>query len=582
MVCLRRRPPGERECVVKCCLKKSLLLPEVLQGIERYVCNSSRLVHHGTLLVNHYACDTLRRGERLSTELLADQMLYYGAFATVGGASRTKHSALGEFYRNKQELYPSDLQRLKGDSAILNAAAKQMATNVATYLRTTFAARLRMVVRARLPDGTHKMDINAVVWHVRGMPRYGAHRVLDQRQTALVEELREIVVGANDSLAVIDDPWLERNLGKVLGFYAWILSKAEEIGFRRFNLLPVARQKRHFIAISSEVLRHLLIDANVVEKSLKPSDFVSMIDDHRRSVFRTRASWRLGDTIETDGVAVCFHLRKQKADVEAGPTRPVKRRKRAAAGAPDRAPAGVQPESVVGVDPGRCNIASTVQRLADGSVKRCRLTREQYYRDSHAADNLERLQRMDRRHVAAEMAALSEVVGKTTDLQQFEEYLSAKKEVDPVLWKHRLRRGAAMLSMDTFIHKRKTVDRFWRRTVGLQRGMTVAYGDAGFASSGCGERSVPTCKMKEAAGRFARVVEVDEFLTSKRCCECGGGLLPVYVPGSPRPLRAVRRCGSTACNEAPLKSRDWSAAINIMRRYVEPEAVPWLHRPDVA
>ena len=139
-----------------------------------------------------------------------------------------------------------------------------------------------------------------------------------------------------------------------------------------------------------------------------------------------------------------------------------------------------------------------------------------------------------------------------------------------------------MLSMDTFIHKRKTVDRFWKRTVGLQAGMTVAYGDAGFASSGCGERSVPTCKMKEAAGRFSRVVEVDEFRTSKTCCECGRDLLPVYSPGNPRPLRAVRRCGSTECNEAPLKSRDWSAAINIMRRYVEPEAVPWLHRPVVA
>jgi hypothetical protein len=127
------------------------------------------------------------------------------------------------------------------------------------------------------------------------------------------------------------------------------------------------------------------------------------------------------------------------------------------------------------------------------------------------------------------------------------------------------------------------MDRFWKHTVGLKEATIVAYGDAGFASSGRGERSVPTVKMRQAAKRFSRrVVEVDEFRTSKTCCDCGEFLLPVRVPGITKPLRAVRRCGSIECNEAPLKSRDWSAAINILWRFVDPSKVPWLERNAAA
>ena len=543
MVCKRKRPPNEAEYVVKCCLRKRLLVPQIIPRLEAYVENSSKLIHHGSLLLNHFVCDRLSRGEAVSGQMLADQMFYYGAFSVVAGARRTKHPELLDFFNTKKHLHPEGLRRIPGDSPIINAAAKQYATNVATYLKVTFQARLRKAVKALLPDGTSRGDISAVCWWIRGMPQYSCCRVLSEAQDALVGRIRGVLMdpqpAQNDQ--VVSDVWIKRNMGRVLGFFAWVLRQAEELGVRRFNLLPVASQKRHFIAISSKVLQTLLTDVGAVKKDLDPRTFVQLIDEHRRSVFRVRSSWKLGDTIETDGVSVCFHLRRARPAAE-----PKKKKK------PQTTTQHQGDDlDVVGVDPGRCNIASTVQKTADGAWKKCRLTRKQFYRDSHVHDNLVKLQKLDSKHVGAEMASLSEAVGKTADLAEYEAYLTTKKAVDSRLWEHRLGRRFAAMAMDNYIHKRKTVDRFWKRTVGLRPGLVVAYGDAGFASSGCGERSVPTGKMKEAAGRFGRVVEVDEFRTSRTCCECGSNLLPVYVPGNPRPLRAVRRCGSIECNEAP-------------------------------
>jgi hypothetical protein len=237
------------------------------------------------------------------------------------------------------------------------------------------------------------------------------------------------------------------------------------------------------------------------------------------------------------------------------------------------------PTKVVGVDPGRCNISSTVQLQADGSWKKCRLTRKQFYRDSHADKNLKKIQKIDLNNIAGEMAMLSECISKTASVEEFEKYLETKKRVDVKLWEHRLRRCFGLMAMDNYIHKRKTMDKFWKQTVGLKEDTVVAYGDAGFASSGRGERSVPTKTMRKAATRFSRlVVEVDEFNTSKTCCDCGACLLPIRIPGKTKPLRAVRRCGSIECNETPLKSRDWSAAINIFWRLVDRTKVPWLER----
>lgn len=576
MVHKRKRPPDERECVVKCCLKRSLHIQSVIPLIEKYVLNSSRIFHHGTLLVNHYVCDMFRRGVPIEEfKFLSDQMFFYNAFCAVAKpVKECKYSDLFRFFNEKSELYPQDIGRIKSDGPVLNAAAKQITTNVATYLQFNFARRLFHVIKASMSQYAGKGTLNAMKWIVMGMPRYAAHRVLNQEQTVLVRQLRTLILGEDEADDVeIDNKWMSKHPERILYFFWWILERISSDGLKvkSFNLLPVMSQKRHFIAISADVLKELLICTQVVPEKINKKVFQDFIDEHRTSMFRTPRHSKLGNTIETDGVSVCFHVLKTINDIV-----PVKKSKSKKKSAYPPKPENMMKEKVVAVDPGRCNIASTVQLNIDGSWKKCCLTRKQFYRDSHVTSNKKKMERLDKRFIPAEMAGLSECISKTSDVPMFENYLATKKNFDKRLWKHRFERCFGLMAMDNYIHKKKTIDKFWQHTVGLKTDMVVAYGDAGFSSNGKGELSVPTCKMKGAAGRFSPLFMVDENRTSKTCCECGKDLLGIKVPGSPKPLRAVRRCGSNECREVSLKSRDWSAAINIFWRFTEPSRVPWL------
>jgi hypothetical protein len=612
----RKKEPdkgGEwKESVVKCCLGKHLKDKRAFSPIKNFVDNSSKIFHTGTLLVNHFVCDMIEKPNvdvgKLH-KMLNDQMFFYRAFAIVARSKNKgkKYRELLDFFNKKQDMYPEKglINRLEDDGPILNAAARQIATNTATYLRTTFASRLKKVVFAKIPEGACPGIANSICWHVRGMPRY-ARSVLNEEHLAIVSELRAMIAGADvKPEAELNDKWLDKNKGRVVCFLAWILKNFEELKLknpkgmkRRFNLLPIADQKSHFIAISTVVMRRLMLNSGILGDEIDQETFNESIDEHRSAVFITsrvirgiklagpqtppcNGTKKFGNTIETNGVSVCFHVLtwRDKMPGMDEPPKKIRKKKRGATAASEEPSVIYDPTKVVGVDPGRCNISSTVQQQSDGSWKKCRLTRKQFYRDSHAESNLKKLQMSDRNNIAGEMAMLSECISKTASVKEFEKYLETKKRVDAKLWKHRLRRCFGLMAMDNYIHKRKTMDKFWKQTVGLKEDTVVAYGDAGFASSGRGERSVPTKTMRKAATRFSRlVVEVDEFNTSKTCCDCGACLLPIRIPGNSKPLRAVRRCGSIECNETPLKSRDWSAAINIFWRLVDQKKVPWLER----
>jgi hypothetical protein len=88
----RKKDPdkgGEwRETVVKCCLTKHLRAAQTMRHIERYVRNSSRIFHTGSLLANHFVCDMIRtHGDGVDVkrlhEMVDDQMFFYRAFAIV-------------------------------------------------------------------------------------------------------------------------------------------------------------------------------------------------------------------------------------------------------------------------------------------------------------------------------------------------------------------------------------------------------------------------------------------------------------------------------------------------------------------
>jgi hypothetical protein len=575
---MRREKPrdadGNRleERVVKRCLRASLALQgdqlaTALDTLDELVANVSKLVHHGSMLLNHYVAAELAAGRDVPGDTLGDQMLCYAAMSVVTGGTRTKYPGLLAFYNEKRHLYPGDLRRLAGDSPMINAAALKLKTNICNHLRLNLRGRLLRHLRSAFPEAT-RPQVAAMTWRAMGMTQYLSGVELDDSQRVAVAELRLLLLGDSEEAAT--DAWIDRNRGRVLAFTATILRRIADAGGRRYSLLPVASRKRHFVAISGDILRALMVRTGLLDSAVDQKTFNILADDHRRSFFRVRGSWRLGDTIETDGVAICFHIRKRRSDPE-DPT-PRKRRRTVAP--------SVFEGRVIGNDPGRANIASTVEILPDGSARRCRLTRRRFYRESGAGPRALEKERVDRRAIGPVLLSLSETTYHTADVQEMEGYLAKSLTSDAVMWKHRLARSAARRAMDVWIGKRRTLDRFWKRDV-CAEGATIAYGNAGFASSGRGEKAVPTTEASKAAARFAaRVVWVDEYCTTKCCCACGTVLSGVRSRTGDK-LRGLLRCGSNVCRGAPLKSRDWNAATNMLFKLRPPQGgCVWLQRPS--
>ena len=109
----------------------------------------------------------------------------------------------------------------------------------------------------------------------------------------------------------------------------------------------------------------------------------------------------------------------------------------------------------------------------------------------------------------------------------------------------------------------------------------VAFGAANACSTGFGYAPAPQSRLRHRLRHVhgARACLVDEYLTSQRCCGCGGKLDSVKEPGPLAlgqrlgrrdPVWHVKRCSSCRNGRgAPLtRHRDINAATNILEIYM--------------
>ena len=596
-------PPKLEERVVKCCLARCLKIPGAAAILEDYVCNTSKLLHRGSLALTHCLLRRLAAGEAVTSAMLKDQMLYYTFFCLEAGASgSTKYPFAQTYYEQAApEFHEQATCRLVNVGTVINAAARQFRDNVCTSLGETFHfkynCRVTRVAGLAIPNYRTRFSA-ALCAHVFRRPahRYAAEGPLDELHWKFIRRVRGFLGATEDE--EIPTWWGEQNMDRALRFRYELLKyheESEEASGRRakrFLLFPEVTQMRHFITIDAAFLRCILIRIGACDVTQKV--FNEQREAYQRKLFRCRASWKLSNTIQTDGVAVCFHVMTPATEEPEPPAAKLKLRKKAAvlkkeggptssSAPPYEAPQPLVPPGapVAANDPGRYNIAAVVQ-LVDGVETRYRLTRKQYYEDSHANKNIERRIKWDA-VIEEEREALRSSRRRTASVAAFEDYLRVRKQHSDALWRETLKRRTSLLAMDSYIHKRKAMDTFWRRHLGTQRDIYVAWGDGSFSAGGRGERSVPKEKMKQASKRFAlKVVDVDESFTTAKCCDCGHAVIPVWVrrPAGRRiEVRGLRRCISNGCREIPLKSRDYAAARNILRIALEAERPAYLCAP---
>jgi hypothetical protein len=258
-------------------------------------------------------------------------------------------------------------------------------------------------------------------------------------------------------------------------------------------------------------------------------------------------------------------------------------------GATRRALRALRPGYYLSVDPGVRHIITGVVFLVhvDGTVtvgRRFSLSKGEY---NHAAGSARAARRSTawRAAVAAADAALAAAPAVCGDLAALAAHRVAVAATAPALAAVAAHPHHARQRLHGDARRRACLDAFWQavradaRAVcaaeGLPPGATIVYGDGNFAS-----RGAPTVAVYDRAVACfgaARVILVDEYLTTKMCSSCCGRLGDVRAAGAEpgdasRAMAGIKRCVRHACRAVSIKDRDANAAFNMWAAYV------WLER----
>jgi hypothetical protein len=327
-----------------------------------------------------------------------------------------------------------------------------------------------------------------------------------------------------------------------------------------FNVVPICKMKRHFVAIDTWSLFGIMKEVGLVHGNSK--DFVDLADDHWRSLFKIEKLQgkdnKFAQSIESDGISLCVHFQRPKPAASETHANKFK----------------VQPDDVVvGNDPGRINIFYMVVPLESG-FKTFVLTRRQYYSESGINKVIKRSNTWNQA-VKTQLDALSCVSTKGVSVDAHLAYLEVYRSHREALWDEYLRPRWARQRLSTYAGKQRVFARFFNRVnkdlreAFPDKRIVIAYGSAKFASGGPNEVSVPTSRAyKECATRFSTVV-TPEFRTSKVYNVNDELLHKVAVKGAHHALRGVL----WSVTRRRFVSRDLNAAINIRRKLVDQPAI---------
>lgn len=193
---------------------------------------------------------------------------------------------------------------------------------------------------------------------------------------------------------------------------------------------------------------------------------------------------------------------------------------------------------VLGVDPGRCNMATVTYQI-NGKGKMWKLTRGAYYNDS----GIKKCKKQYNQRFAEFIPKWATLCGKgialrTSNAQEIKEYLRNYNEFSEEWWKHVLQRRESRCKFQQYMGKRKVLDLFWasvRRKFKKEHPDMVpyiAYGSAiiSMKSTGKREAAVPTGSMFSSCNRIFKnqVAITNEFRTTKVSWETGAVSEKVY------------------------------------------------------
>ena len=238
---------------------------------------------------------------------------------------------------------------------------------------------------------------------------------------------------------------------------------------------------------------------------------------------------------------------------------------------------------IVGCDPGKLNMVY----MADEDGNKLRYTALQRRTESMAKRN-NRIMNTEKVKggVIEKETVLSEYNSKTVNYERFKLYLKAKNKLNKDLKEFYLRDLFRKMKWRQFVYARKSEDKFVDRiekTFGKPENVCIAYGD--WSRSSQMRNFMPTqgIGLRKLISKRFLTISVNEFRTSKLCCDCHKELCYLHVQKENKDKKVFRcltckGCVSSESKNVTFVTRDLNSALNIRRL-----AVKWIEeqkRPE--
>jgi hypothetical protein len=352
----------------------------------------------------------------------------------------------------------------------------------------------------------------------------------------------------------------------------------EEAERRSLTLAPIHDIRRHFITIDTTTSNKWTMYSDSTRQNISVSNLYSPERVSRKHKFT--------GTISTDGISACIHFRRLEKPIVVQPKefKPRKVKVRTKKIVDNSLPNSLEVvdhpneifypnKRIIAIDPGRTNLCTAVEFVGDfGDTKKSwktySFTRAQYYHES----GINKANKQTKKWLNGCKLAINELSktkSKAKMLDEFNLYVNAVSKNYYSLWNEKTKKRWSHLKFSLHRGKQSSVDRFLERLEKPSKGkdveIEIAYGNAGFASGGRGEKCVPVKWFKERVARKFKVVDVDEFRSSKLDYQTHnllGKIIKIDEAENCRDIRGLHwlKTKNLSCK---LVSRDSNAAKNI-------------------
>ena len=588
-----------RTTVVKCGLANRLRIPALRAPLHDLVRFVSESTHRFGLVANYVVARARERLEPIPD--VTDQTFIDRAMAlTESGLASEPH--LQRAWDEAFHAYPAPARPLGVATAANQAARSGVQTNLKNCIVHSFDPRQTRFVKEWLAERGAATTRGFLLRRaINGHPTSADERLtLTPWECEFVAAERRAMGmdwdrATKRGVETVTEAWRKRNPTVVLEcFGRWLDALEARPGAKLFSIVPLPRIRASHIPVDTTVLWNLMRKAG--ETTLSREAFHSDRDAQWRRAFELGGlrsnRFEFAHRVVLDGVSLSVHFQAPRTAEETARAAAEDRwaKKEAAAAtarakkeqtgddAPEAGPLAhlADDERVIGLDPGRTNIAFAAEILPDGEVRTYKLTRRQYYAESGMLAARKK-NAVWNAAVQTDQDVPDEWSMKTADTGQMRCHIRPLASVHAVLWEACTRPACARLRFHTWSGRAKSLDAFFKRMRGDGPAPYIAYGDADFAPAGRGRAPVPTTtaarRCKLYFGRD-RVAVVDEHRTSAICCGCGAPTCKVMErkAGSARKseVRGLRLCRSTICSGLSdltprLVDRDLNGALNILR-----------------